>query len=341
MKCSPALLTASLLLSGALAVYPPPANIDYSDDSGDLVTIQNNKPDAVGGVESATNVDLTGANSPKGYALKEFDDSKKDKSTDSKKTVKNEKNDTTDNNSLTSPFYSFYLSISMIIVSEIGDKTFLIAAIMAMRYPRMVVFSAASSALIIMTILSGAIGHVLPQVLSPTLTRAAAAVLFLVFGFNLLREGLTVEKGQGVEEELAEVEEEIAAVELYEISSNIEKGEASNGTADSAEKQLHWKSKMKNLAFYVSSPVWFQTFSMTFLGEWGDRSQITTIAMAAGADWEMIILGGCIGHAICTLIAVLVGQYVSTKISLRTILLGGSFAFFIFSGLYGYAAIYE
>lgn len=338
MKCSSALLAASLLLSGAIAIYPPPANIDYSDDTGDLVTIQNSKPGAVGGVESATNIDLTGTNSAKGYALKEFDDSKKDKSAGSKNTGKNE---SSDSNSLTSPFYSFYLSISMIVVSEIGDKTFLIAAIMAMRYPRMVVFSAASSALIVMTILSGAIGHVLPQLLSPKLTRAAAAVLFLVFGVNLLREGLSVEKNQGVEEELAEVEEEIAAVELYELSSNIEKGEAGDGTTAATEQPVEWKAKLKNLAFYISSPVWFQTFSMTFLGEWGDRSQITTIAMAAGADWEMIILGGCVGHAICTLIAVLVGQYVSTKISLRTILLGGSFAFFIFSGLYGYAAVYE
>lgn len=338
MKCSSALLAASLLLSGAIAIYPPPANIDYSDDTGDLVTIQNSKPGAVGGVESATNVDLTGTNSAKGYALKEFDDSKKDKSAGSKNTGKNESNDS---NSLTSPFYSFYLSISMIVVSEIGDKTFLIAAIMAMRYPRMVVFSAASSALIVMTILSGAIGHVLPQLLSPKLTRAAAAVLFLVFGVNLLRVGLSVEKNQGVEEELAEVEEEIAAVELYELSSNIEKGEAGDGTTAATEQPVEWKAKLKNLAFYISSPVWFQTFSMTFLGEWGDRSQITTIAMAAGADWDMIILGGCVGHAICTLIAVLVGQYVSTKISLRTILLGGSFAFFIFSGLYGYAAVYE
>ena len=95
----------------------------------------------------------------------------------------------------------------------------------------------------------------------------------------------------------------------------------------------------KEFSLLVSSPVWFQTFSMTFLGEWGDRSWITTVVMAAGADWEMVMLGGSVGHAICTLMAVLVGQYISTKISLRAILLGGSVAFFIFSDLYGYTAI--
>ncbi len=46
-------------------------------------------------------------------------------------------------------------SFSMIILSELGDKTFLFAAIMAMKYPRMAVFSGAATALGLMTILSG------------------------------------------------------------------------------------------------------------------------------------------------------------------------------------------
>jgi Ca2+/H+ antiporter, TMEM165/GDT1 family len=51
----------------------------------------------------------------------------------------------------------------MIIISELGDKTFLIAALMAMRHPRGVVFSAAFASLAIMTILSAALGHAVPH----------------------------------------------------------------------------------------------------------------------------------------------------------------------------------
>lgn len=287
-------LATTLLISSVCAIYPPPAGID--SNVADLVTIQTSHNDHAKAAAESANVDPLA-----------------------------------DSETL-SPFYSFYLAISMIVVSEIGDKTFLIAAIMAMRHQRMIVFSAASSALVLMTILSGAIGHILPQLLSPTLTRSLASILFLVFGVNLFREGLSVDKNQGVEEELAEVEEEIAAVELNELG-DVEKGET--------EATKDWKSNIKNLISYVSSPIWFQTFSMTFLGEWGDRSQITTIAMAAGADWISVILGGSLGHVLCTLLAVLGGQYISTKISLRTILFGGSIAFFIFSGLYCYSAIYE
>ena len=38
------------------------------------------------------------------------------------------------------PFHSFVLAFTMIIFSEIGDKTFLVAALMAMRHPQLVVF---------------------------------------------------------------------------------------------------------------------------------------------------------------------------------------------------------
>jgi len=45
--------------------------------------------------------------------------------------------------------------LSVIIVSELGDKTFFIAAILAMRHSRLVVFGGAIAALGLMTVLSG------------------------------------------------------------------------------------------------------------------------------------------------------------------------------------------
>ena len=51
-------------------------------------------------------------------------------------------------------------SITVILVSEIGDKTFFIAAILAMRNNKLVVFIAALAALYLMTILSALLGWV-------------------------------------------------------------------------------------------------------------------------------------------------------------------------------------
>ena len=62
----------------------------------------------------------------------------------------------------------------MIIFSEIGDKTFLIAALMAMKHPRLVVFTAAFSALICMTILSAILGHAVPTLIPKRYTNLLA-----------------------------------------------------------------------------------------------------------------------------------------------------------------------
>ena len=51
--------------------------------------------------------------------------------------------------------HAFIASFSVIVVSELGDKTFFIAAIMAMRHSRLTVFAGAMSALALMTVLSG------------------------------------------------------------------------------------------------------------------------------------------------------------------------------------------
>lgn len=52
-------------------------------------------------------------------------------------------------------WHAFFASLSVIIVSELGDKTWFIAAIMAMRHSRLTVFMGAISALALMTVLSG------------------------------------------------------------------------------------------------------------------------------------------------------------------------------------------
>ncbi len=77
-------------------------------------------------------------------------------------------------------------------------------------------------------------------------------------------------------------------------------------------------SGINNLCSLLLSPAWVQTFVMTFLGEWGDRSQIATIAMAAGQDYWWVTAGALGGHAICTADAVLGGKAIAGRVSLRT-----------------------
>lgn len=233
---------------------------------------------------------------------------------------------------------SFLISVLMIVVLEIGDKTFLIAALMAMRHDRVLVFSAAFLLLVVMLVLLGVVGHAVPALLSRRITQAGAAVLFLVFGIRLLREGLAMSKSLGVEEELQEVEQEISGAEKN-LPEDIEEGNASQTLQQSAGSLL--TSLLSNLFSLVFSPVWIQVFIMTFLGEWGDRSQVATIAMAAGSDYWYVILGAIVGHGMCTAAACLGGKLLAQKVSMRTVTLGGAVAFLVFLVMYAYSSYYD
>lgn len=239
-------------------------------------------------------------------------------------------------------YNSFLMSISMIVVSEIGDKTFLIAALMAMRNLRVVVFSAAFLSLAVMTILLGIVGHALPTLISQRLTQFLASVLFVVFGVKLLRDGLAMSKDMGVDEELAEVEEELVASNLSQQAHDLEgQGQPFRPKPNTREWWNELGDQVRNLASFILSPVWIQVFVMTFLGEWGDRSQIATIAMAAGSDYWFVILGAIVGHGICTAAACVGGKLLAKRISMRNVTLGGSIAFFVFAVLYFYDAYYN
>ncbi|KAH7045799.1 UPF0016-domain-containing protein [Macrophomina phaseolina] len=276
--------------------------------------------------------------------------------------------DDEDDEGIIQPFHSFVLSFMMIIFSEIGDKTFLVAALMAMRHPRLVVFSAAFAALIAMTVLSAVLGHAVPTLLPKKLTSFAAAILFFVFGVKLLREGLAMSPDEGVGEEMKEVEAELeekehsikrrrSSISPYALEAGTRgrrsrsnsrlpthrspsSSPARSPSPTSGASLSNILSGLNNLFSLLLSPAWVQTFVMTFLGEWGDRSQIATIAMAAGQDYWWVTAGAVVGHGICTSAAVIGGRAIAGKVSMRVVTLGGAIAFLIFGVIYLIEAMY-
>jgi len=94
----------------------------------------------------------------------------------------------------------------------------------------------------------------------------------------------------------------------------------------------------RNFCSLFLGPVFVQSFILTFLGEWGDRSQIATIALGAAHNVYIVTLGTVIGHSCCTALAVIGGRYVSTKISVKHVTFGGSLLFLLFGIIYLYEA---
>ena len=110
----------------------------------------------------------------------------------------------------------------------------------------------------------------------------------------------------------------------------------SKAAAAAAEKQQSVPF-YKKCASMCLSKVFIQAFTMTFLAEWGDRSQITTIILGTTDDPFGVTAGGCLGHFICTGFACLGGRMIAQKISVKTITLLGGVVFILFAvhGFYG------
>ncbi|XP_061593983.1 transmembrane protein 165 [Cololabis saira] len=223
--------------------------------------------------------------------------------------------------------HAFLASVSVIIVSELGDKTFFIAAIMAMRYNRLTVLAGAMLALGIMTCLSVLFGYattIIPRIY----TYYVSTALFAIFGVRMLREGLKMSPDEG-QEELEEVQAEIKKKDEELQRSKLTNGsldvEAGSGTA---LPQSKWHSFI--------SPIFIQALTLTFLAEWGDRSQLTTIILAAREDPFGVAVGGTFGHCLCTGLAVIGGRMIAQKISVRTVTIIGGIVFlaFAFSALF-------
>ena len=196
-------------------------------------------------------------------------------------------NDTTSDET---QMHALLSSFTMIIFSEIGDKTFLIAAILAMKHPRLVVFAGAFGSLVVMSILSAMMGHILPALLPKSITELAAALLFFVFGGKMFAEGREMRVGnQKLQEEMKEAQEEIEEDDVFIDGANgipleaMEEGGRSRhhkpGSPGSSTRSL--AEGFRNFFSFFLGPIFVQAFILTFLGEWGDRSQISTIALGA------------------------------------------------------------
>ncbi|KAJ2900422.1 GCR1-dependent translation factor 1 [Coemansia aciculifera] len=250
---------------------------------------------------------------------------------------------------------SLLASILMIFVSEIGDKTFLIAAILAMTNPRLTIFLAACSALWLMSILSAFLGHAVVTFIPMSWVSIAAAVMFLVFGVKLLQEARKMD-GSEIAKEMHEVEAElnekdVSAKSLVDMEAG-EAGESFNVNVDGADADESCDvkatcecdtgsllSSLKNLLGLLLSPVFVETFVLVFLAEWGDRSQLATIALGAARNVYGVAAGTILGHTCCTGVAVVGGRLLASRISVKKVTYAGGALFIIFAVLYGYEAL--
>ncbi|PKI85886.1 GCR1-dependent translation factor 1 [Malassezia vespertilionis] len=206
-------------------------------------------------------------------------------------------------------------SFSITAVSELGDKTFLISAILATRHSLMLVFWGSWLAMICMSTLSSLMGAILPALLSHQHALFLSGMLFLGFGGLMLWQGMHM-SGDEISEEWKEAQEEIRVDEEEHELDALEAGmpDEARSTLQRASTALHsaprtsmitfLRQGIRNLFDLCVSPVFSQAFLLSFLGEWGDKSQITTMALATTHRVTVVAIGTSLAHLLCIVIAV-------------------------------------
>ncbi|MFW6358023.1 MAG: TMEM165/GDT1 family protein [Chroococcales cyanobacterium] len=195
----------------------------------------------------------------------------------------------------------FTAGLLLITVSELGDKTFFIAMILASRYSREIVMIGVVAALALMTVLSVLIGQFATFLPERYITYLEIS-LFIGFGLK----------------------------QLYDASqmSSINDGDEEKEAAQEVQKRTKQLSD-KNPQFSLISTA----FLMTFLAEWGDRTQIATITLSASNPPIGVTLGAVLGHTICAAIAVIGGKMLAKHISERVLVAVGGGLFLIFAAV--------
>jgi putative Ca2+/H+ antiporter (TMEM165/GDT1 family) len=198
----------------------------------------------------------------------------------------------------------FYQAFSLVFVSEIGDKTFFMAGLLAIQTSKVTSFLGSMAALAIMTFISVLIGqvfHAVPSGLSQgiPIDDVAAVLAFAFFGIKTLKDAIAMGESSVMEEELEEAEETVD-------ESNVSK----------------------------STTKWAQLlsiFGLVFAAEFGDRSFLSTIALSAAQNPLSVAGGAIAAHAIATGIAVSGGSYVAKYVSEKAIGIIGGTLFLVFA----------
>jgi putative Ca2+/H+ antiporter (TMEM165/GDT1 family) len=206
----------------------------------------------------------------------------------------------------------FVQSFLLVFLSELGDKTFFLAALSAAKYGRFITLTSSIAALASMTIISTIIGqlfHAIPPSLSQGIPfdLYIATMAFSFFGLKTIYDASQLSLGEstGMEEEKAEAEE------LIEQTTK-------------QQDQQQTKHRIRTL--------FFQIFALVFAAEVGDRSFLSTIALSASLNPWAVCCGATAAHSLATAIAVVAGVFLSKYFSEKVIGYIGGSLFLLFAG---------
>ncbi|ONM49190.1 TMEM165/GDT1 family protein [Nocardia donostiensis] len=194
------------------------------------------------------------------------------------------------------------LSIGIVFLAELGDKSQLMALTFALRYRWWVVLGGIATATAAVHVISVAVGYFLGTALPTRAIAVVAALVFLAVGLWTLRE------------------------------------HASSEPEDDPEEPFEAPVAGGSLLRRTAAAPFFVVLSAFLLAELGDRTMFATAALATDNHWAGVWLGSTIGMVAADALAIAIGILIGKHLPEHAIGIGSALLFLFFGALTGIGA---
>ena len=237
----------------------------------------------------------------------------------------------------TSFLSSIAYSFSFVFVTDLTDKSVFLIILLTQKIPTLILFIISLFSVLLTNYLSILVGCYITKLISLVYLEIIACILFITFGILSIIESQKKENQVKVLMEKTKKELNYSENDDYQLmSEDIETNYESNSELKYSS-MLRTNSNTSNLNVInennnneINTGLIIAIIIMLCLSDFGDKSQITVMTMAAIYDFYGILIGSTLALVGTVTIAILFGTWICDKISTKLLFLIGGILFLIF-----------
>jgi len=211
----------------------------------------------------------------------------------------------------TQAFYpSLIQSFLVIFLSEIADRTFILVLIYSLKMHWLPLIITSMLAMAFMNLLAIVAGYTVILLIPRSLINWIGFACFLAFGIFSVYEGITMESKTIHEEYQEEMTEQ---GKNYQLAND----EENNNNEEKNEKSM-WA-------------LCAELFGFLCLSELGDKSEISTVTIAAVYNLYAVLIGTMVAYFACILIATFLGLVIGKFLTEKRMTIIGGILFICFA----------
>ena len=237
----------------------------------------------------------------------------------------------------TSFLSSIAYSFSFVFVTDLTDKSVFLIILLSQKIPTLILFIISLFSVLLMNYLSILVGCYITKLISLVYLEIIACILFITFGILSIIESR--KKENQIKDLMEKTKKELNYSENddYQLMSEDTETNYESNSELKYPSMLRTNSNTSNLNVInennnngINTGLIIAIIIMLCLSDFGDKSQITVMTMAAIYDLYGILIGSTLALVGTVTIAVLFGAWICDKISTKLLFLIGGILFLIF-----------